>query len=108
MNTERNHVETPAGKAPASPRRLGSLARRLTLFYAVSAFCMVLATSGILYWSLVRNLDVADDQFLADQIHVLRMLLQNRPDDVAGLRQEAEWESAARRYMRVYVPDLPE
>ncbi|MBI1852881.1 MAG: heavy metal sensor histidine kinase [Planctomycetes bacterium] len=108
MNTEPDHPPGSGGDANSPPRPSGSLARRLTLFYAVSAFCLVLATSGILYWALVHNLDVADDQFLADQVHVLRMLLQNRPDDIAGLRQEAEWESAARRYTRVYVRVLDE
>lgn len=50
-----------------------------------------------------RNLHNEDNQFLADKIHVLRRILQERPDDLDFLRAEAEWEVAARQFVPYYV-----
>ena len=80
-----------------------SIAGRLTLWYAVSAFLLVAVSTGVLYWVLVRNVDRQDDQFLIDTVQILRALIRERPDDVAALRQEVEWEGAARRYTRMFV-----
>ena len=80
-----------------------SIAARLTLWYALAAFLLVAFATGSLYWVLVRNVDREDDQFLVDTIQILRGLMHERPDDMAALRQEVEWEGAARRYARVYV-----
>jgi two-component system, OmpR family, heavy metal sensor histidine kinase CusS len=81
----------------------GSLALRLTLWYTACAFTLILGATGLLYWSLARNLDREDDEFLADQVLILRGLLRNRPDDDAGIRQEVEFESEVRRHARVYL-----
>lgn len=85
------------------PNRPRSLAVRLTLWYAGSAFSILLVATGILYWALVTNLDRQDDQFLIDEVHILQNLLAERPEYVDAIRQEVEWEAAARRYARVYV-----
>jgi two-component system heavy metal sensor histidine kinase CusS len=84
------------------------LAARLTAWYAGTAFLLILAATGFLYWALVSNLDREDDQFLADKIHFLRMLLRDRPQDAAALKQEAEWEWAASQYAQFYVRILDE
>jgi two-component system heavy metal sensor histidine kinase CusS len=84
------------------PRRW-SLAARLTAWYAGTAFLLILAATGFLYWALVSNLDREDDQFLVDKIHFLRMLLRDRPQDAAALKQEAEWEWAASQYTQFYL-----
>ncbi|MCA9264632.1 MAG: heavy metal sensor histidine kinase [Planctomycetales bacterium] len=88
------------GRANAHP---WSLAARLTVWYCASAFGLVVIATAILYWALVTNLDRQDDQFLIDEVHILRNLLAERPEYVDAIRQEVEWESAARRYARVYV-----
>lgn len=80
-----------------------SIAGRLTLWYAASAFLLVAVSTGVLYWVLVRNVDRQDDQFLVDTVQILRALIRERPDDIAALQQEVEWEGAARRYARMYV-----
>jgi two-component system heavy metal sensor histidine kinase CusS len=80
-----------------------SIATRLTLWYAASAFLLVAFTTGFLYWVLVRNVDREDDQFLVDTVQILRRLIAERPADQAALREEVEWEGAARHYARVYV-----
>src|SRR5262249_19572900 len=45
---------------------------------------------------------------LADKVHVLRAILRDRPDDFAGLKEEVELESAARRYAQFYARLLDE
>jgi two-component system, OmpR family, heavy metal sensor histidine kinase CusS len=80
-----------------------SLAARLTLWYAGSTFALVLATTVYLSWALAGALERENDEFLADQVHILRVLMRDHPDDEAGLREEVEWESEARQYARVFA-----
>lgn len=79
-----------------------SLAARLTTWYAGSAFVLIAAATGLLYWGLVRNVDLEDDQTLGDKVRVLRVVLSQHPDDTAAIRQEIEggWEA---RQTQVYV-----
>lgn len=81
----------------------GSLAARLTLWYALSAFVLILAATGYLYWSLARNLEREDDGTILDQIQMLRVLLRDHPEDSAGIRQEVEVESGARQHSRMFI-----
>lgn len=60
------------------------------------------ATAG-LYLVLVKELDRSTDLFLADKLNVLRTMLRERPDDLDGLREEVELESAARQYEHFYI-----
>ena len=85
------------------PAGAWSLAARLTAWYAGSAFLLILAATGFLYWSLVSNLEREDDQFLADKVHILRVFLREKPYDAAPLKQEAEWEGAASQHAQFYV-----
>jgi len=89
-----------------SPR--GSLAARLTLWYSVFSFGLLLAATAYLYWALVKNLDREDDGVLQDQIHILQVLLREHPEDSAGIRQEVEVESGARKHSRIYIRILDE
>ncbi len=88
--------------ADRSVRSSWSLAARLTAWNAGSAFLLILAATGLLYWALVRNVDLEDDQTLGDKVRVLRVALLKDPDDTAAIRQEIEggWEA---RQMHVYV-----
>src|SRR5947209_6578199 len=90
---------------PATP---WSLAARLTAWYAGSAFLLILAATGFLYWALVTNLDREDDQYLADKVHILRVFLREKPHDAAPLKQEAEWEWAASQHAQFSVRILDE
>src|SRR5437764_986554 len=74
--------------APAV-RRPWSLAGRLTAWYACSAFVLVLAATGSLYWALAASLDRDDDAYLAATVRALR----HRPDERAGPPAGAEGES---------------
>lgn len=59
----------------AVPRRLNSIAVRLALWYGLSAFALVLVTTGSLYWALTVNLDREDTLALENHIQDLRLLL---------------------------------
>jgi len=87
---------------PAESGR-GSLAARLTLWYSAFAFGLILAATAYLYWALAKNLDREDDGILQDQIHILDVLVRERPDDKEGIRQEVEVESFARKHSRIYI-----
>jgi len=87
---------------PSKPRSW-SLAVRLTIWYSVSAFVLILGATIFLYWALTTNLDREDDQFLLDKIAVLRTILREKPNDFAALKSEIERESAARQYGQLYL-----
>lgn len=95
---------------PSSVRnaRPFSLATRLTVWYAVSAFTVVLTATGFLYWVLTSSLDRQTDEVLADQVLIIRKLLHDRPADAAALKQEVEWEWGARQHVHIYVRILDE
>jgi two-component system, OmpR family, heavy metal sensor histidine kinase CusS len=85
-------------------RRLSrTLAFRLTAAYSLTGLLLVLLATVSLYIVLRTELDRSTDLFLADKLHVLRTMLQERPDDEDGLREEIELENAARRYQRFYI-----
>ncbi|HLY73362.1 MAG TPA: HAMP domain-containing protein, partial [Planctomycetota bacterium] len=86
----------------------GSLAARLTLWYSLFSCCLILAATSYLYWALAKNLDREDDGVLQDQVHILQVLLHEHPEDSAGIRQEVEVESGARKHSRIYIRILDE
>src|SRR5579871_3483842 len=81
----------------------GTLAFRLTAWYAIAGLVLVVFASAGLYLVLVTELDKSTDLFLADKLHVLGTMLRERPDDWDALREEIELESAARRYQQFYI-----
>lgn len=86
-----------------SRRRAWSLAARLTAWYAVSSFALILAATGFLYWILDSNLGREGDQLLADEVRVLRSALVNHPRDTEAIRWEAEEEWQARQHTQLFV-----
>ncbi|MBI5487749.1 MAG: heavy metal sensor histidine kinase [Deltaproteobacteria bacterium] len=86
---------------PGPPRR--SLAARLTVWFAASALLLVSLAAVLLYAALDSSLDREDDEFLADQVRILRSILRDRPADGETLRQEVQFESAARRHSQVFM-----
>jgi two-component system heavy metal sensor histidine kinase CusS len=81
----------------------GSLAARLALWYAVSAFLLILGATAYLYAALEKNLEREDDGTILDQIQILRLLLREHPEDAAAIRQEVEVESSARQHARLFI-----
>jgi two-component system heavy metal sensor histidine kinase CusS len=80
-----------------------SLSLRLTGWYTLTSLLLLLAATGVLYWTLTSDLDRESDLFLADKVNVIASILRDRPNDRAGLREEVELESAARRYAQFYI-----
>ncbi len=71
-------------------RRPWSLAARLTAWYACSAFALVLAATGSLYWALVASLDRDDDAYLAATVRALRHRPEGRTAPPAGPEGESD------------------
>jgi two-component system, OmpR family, heavy metal sensor histidine kinase CusS len=80
-------------------RKPPSLALRLSAWYAGSAFILLLAGTGFLYWELVQSFDTEDDQYLSEKVNTLRELLHEH--DFRTLKWEVEGESAARPAVEV-------
>jgi two-component system, OmpR family, heavy metal sensor histidine kinase CusS len=93
---------------PAAWRLRRTLAFRLTAAYSLVGLLLVLLATASLYIVLRTELDKSTELFLADKLHVLRTILQERPDDLDALREEIELESAARRYQQFYIRLLDE
>src|SRR6516225_9507141 len=94
--------------APRSPefrphRAPWSLAARLTGWYVVSAFALVLIVTGGLYLALVNSLAQAEDEILLNKVHVLSNLLSApQPDEIVIAQEIGEDTNAPRRtYARV-------
>ena len=80
-----------------------SLAARLTLWQAGSAFLLVLISTGLLYWMLASHLDHEDDQHLAEKVYQLRNIVRSGADSLAALRAEVEPRQAAGQYAQFLV-----
>jgi two-component system heavy metal sensor histidine kinase CusS len=91
----------------AAPRGL-SLAFRLTAWYSSACFLLVAIATALLYFGLAANLKRLSEQLLADEVDVCRMLVRQHPGNPYALREEAEIDSAIRRYERFYVRVLDE
>src|SRR5438477_25808 len=59
-------IDPPAERT--GPARHWSLAVRLTVWYSVSAFVLVVGSTSFLYWALTTNLDREDDGLLLDKV----------------------------------------
>jgi two-component system, OmpR family, heavy metal sensor histidine kinase CusS len=84
-----------------------SLAARLTGWYVVSAFALVLIVTGGLYWALVNSLAQAEDEILLNKVHVLSNLLAAaQPNETVIAQEIGEDTNAPRRtYVRVLSAD---
>jgi two-component system heavy metal sensor histidine kinase CusS len=86
----------------AHERRPWSLAFRLTLWYAGSAFALLLVATGYLYWALASQLEHEDDAWLAAKAADVRHLIETRQGDEAAIRREVSTETG-RREERIFV-----
>jgi two-component system heavy metal sensor histidine kinase CusS len=92
-----------SSKTGADPRPW-SLATRLTLWYAGSAFALVALVTGYLHVVMVRNLEREDDEWLVARTGMVLQRAEARPDDLAALRAEvAEGTARAAEPMLMQV-----
>ena len=80
-------------------KRSYSLALRLSAWYAGSAFLLLAAGTGYLYWELVQSSNAEDDQYLSEKANTLRKLLGEH--DLRTLKWEVEGESSVRPSVEV-------
>ena len=84
-----------------------SLALRLSVWYAGSAFLLLAAGTGFLYWELTQNFEAEDNQYLAEKANTLTKLL--KAGDLNTLKWEVEGESSVRpgvnMFSRVFTRD---
>lgn len=90
---------------PSRPKRLpgaGSITARLAFLFSLSAFVIFGLAAFFFNAVIERNLHQEDNQFLTDKIHVLRRVLQERPNNPDFLKAEVEWEVASRQFIHYY------
>lgn len=80
-----------------------SLAARLNFSYVLSTFILLTLAISFLYWALQSNLNREDNETLFNKADVLRVIITQRPHASELMRQEVEWESAARHSTSLYV-----
>ncbi len=87
--------------------RWRSLAMRLTIWYAVTSFTIVLGAMTFLYWALSSGIAYQDDQFLWNKIHVLRGLLRADPNDEGNITREVgeDVNGPQQAYVRILTLD---
>ena len=85
-----------------------SITGRLALLYTLSAFGTLTLATVFLYWGLRTNLELDGNQFLADKINVIRVILSNDPSNPRALEEEVKLEEAAHKYTIYYSRVLDE
>lgn len=66
-----------ARRKGSAPRRASSIALRMTLWYALSAFTLIAVATGALYWVLIDTMYQEDLRDLADNLNNARLLLRS-------------------------------
>lgn len=81
----------------------GSIAARLTVWYALLSVALIVFAGGLLYWTAANQLRAEDDKLLAGKIAEVRAVLLLHRNDYAALREEVEHEATTFRgiYLRV-------
>ena len=104
LRPEVNRDRSPQSDSCSPPRGTHSLAWRLTLWYAASAFAIVAATTAFLYFAQVARFAREGDEFVDEHVKILRTILKDRPGDVAGMQQQIDFEAYEGIYIRVLDP----
>lgn len=71
----------------------GSIAVRLTFWYALLSAIVIAAAGSGLYWALIQQLHDEDDRLLAGKIAEVRAVVLLHPDDWTALREEVQHEA---------------
>lgn len=65
-----------------------SITKQLAWFYTLATSAMLVVASGFLYWILATTMEREDENFLANRVHALRIILQEQPEDTKALERE--------------------
>ncbi len=100
-------MKTGADSQSGLPNRARSLSTRLALWYATSAFALVVVATSFLYWTTARSLEAQEGEFLVQSLHILRVAL--RSGDLGEVKHEIEHEfpggPSAVLFVRLLDPD---
>jgi two-component system, OmpR family, heavy metal sensor histidine kinase CusS len=91
-----------------SANRPIQLATRLSWWYAVSSFLLVLVVTGFLYLILIRNFQQQNDRYLEGKANVLQTLLRDVADPDATVKWEVDEELAEDPSIRILSRVLSE
>lgn len=80
-----------------------SIALRMAAWYALSAFALIVAATGVLYWVLVTNLQQEDVRVLEDNLHNARLLLRSSSPGLQASHPEHAPAAIAGEPAQVYV-----
>ena len=85
------------------------MSARLTLWFFVTSFSLILVATGYLYLALAKNLDREDDHFLTDRARGVLALIRERPTDQEAIQKQVVWSGADHPesviYLRVILED---
>jgi two-component system heavy metal sensor histidine kinase CusS len=79
-----------------------SIAARLMTLYTLSALIILCVTNSLLYWQLVKNLELKNDFYIRDEINVLQAMLRG-PNSEKEFAREIELEHAERKNIKHFV-----
>ena len=90
--------------ATESLRRVtGSIAVRLTFWYALLSVVLIAAAGSALYWVLAAQLRHVDNQILASKIHAVHSALRRHTGNTEALRHETQLEASTIRGVYIWV-----
>lgn len=84
-----------------------SIETRLTFFYSLATVVLLATTILFLYFTTLHILHKANQQFLTDEINVIKTILENQPQNLNALKEEVievpytETGSEYRYYIRI-------
>ena len=93
----------PNPEVQAPKKRPWSLAARLTLWFFITSFALILIATGYLYLALATNLDREDDHFLTDRARGVMALLRERRTDQEAIQKQVAWAGAAHSESAIYL-----
>ena len=93
----------PNPEVQAPKKRPWSLAARLTLWFFITSFALILIATGYLYLALATNLDREDDHFLTDRVRGVMALLRERRTDQEAIQKQVAWAGAAHSESAIYL-----
>lgn len=72
-----------------------SITAKLALWYSLSAFCLIISCTFLLYWALTKSLERQNGQFLANEIAIIRTVLTPNAINLKALQQQIPWQPKA-------------
>src|SRR5436190_23474426 len=83
-------------------RKRWSLAARLTAWYALSAFGLILLATSLMYVVLAASFEAESDRYLADQIGDVKSILRSHRDMETRLFEGLREGASVRQHMPVF------